>query len=225
MASQVVSISQMASHVKVTATSKQSSVDRGGGREALIDAAKKLLHARPASTVTGRELAQAAGVNYGLVHHHFGNKDEVFRQAGLELRAEFLGRHGDLTFPDLIGPDDPFLRAVGISQVDYPGSVVPPERFPAGEALVDAVRDRARRSAHGAISDAEVRARVIALVGLQLASSLYGEMLRDTAGVTDDRDAVDAALSTLYRQIGLIDEPPANSETTTRSTDDHPETP
>lgn len=179
----------MANYVKVAPSSTPSDAERGGGRQALIDAARKLLHARPASTVTGRELAQAAGVNYGLVHHHFGNKDEVFRQAGLELRAEFLGRHGELTFPDLIGPDDPFLRAVGISQVDYPGSVVPPERFPAGEAMVDAVRDRSRRSAHGDISDAEVRARVIALVGLQLAWSLYGELLRDTAGVTDDRDA------------------------------------
>lgn len=218
------SIGQMANTVKTSSSSAASDAERGG-RQALIDAAKELLHARPASTVTGRELAQAAGVNYGLVHHHFGNKDEVFRQAGLELRAEFLRRHGDLSFPDLIGPDDPFLRAVGISQVDYPGSVVPPERFPAGEAMVEAVRDRARRSARGAISDAEIRARVIALVGLQLTWTLYGEMLRDTAGVTDDRDAVDAALATLYRQIGLIDETPANSETTTRSTDDHPEAP
>lgn len=214
----------MANSVKTATSSTASDAERGGGRQALIDAAKELLHTRPASTVTGRELAQAAGVNYGLVHHHFGNKDEVFRQAGLELRAEFLGRHGDLTFPDLVGPNEPFLRAVGISQVDYPGSVVPPERFPAGEALVDAVRDRARRSAGGPVSDAEVRARVIALVGLQLTWTLYGEMLRDTAGVTDDRDDVDAALATLYRQIGLIDKPPAHSETTTRSTDDHPET-
>ena len=31
--------------------------------------------------VSGRELAQHAGVNYGLIHHYFGTKDNVFAEA------------------------------------------------------------------------------------------------------------------------------------------------
>lgn len=50
-------------------------------RRALIDAAKTLMGMRSPRQVSGRELAQVAGVNYGLIHHYFGTKDNVFAEA------------------------------------------------------------------------------------------------------------------------------------------------
>lgn len=50
-------------------------------RRALIDSAKTLMGMRSPRQVSGRELAQHAGVNYGLIHHYFGTKDNVFAEA------------------------------------------------------------------------------------------------------------------------------------------------
>ena len=56
-------------------------------RRSLIDAAKRLMSMRSPRQVSGRELAQHAGVNYGLIHHYFGTKDNVFAEAVSEATA------------------------------------------------------------------------------------------------------------------------------------------
>ena len=63
----------MATHVK-----------RPTGREeisdAVLDAAERLFAAAGPNEVSLRAIAEAAGVNYGLVHRHFGTKDELFER-------------------------------------------------------------------------------------------------------------------------------------------------
>lgn len=55
------------------------------GRKAVSDrllaAAIRLMAQRSPQAISGRELAQEAGVNYGLIHHYFGSKDAVFTRA------------------------------------------------------------------------------------------------------------------------------------------------
>ena len=63
-------------------------------RRALIDAAKALSAVRSPRQVSGRELAQRAGVNYGLIHYYFGTKDNVFAQAVAEA-TETMARRWD----------------------------------------------------------------------------------------------------------------------------------
>ena len=63
-------------------------------RRALIDSAKSLMGMRSPRQVSGRELAQHAGVNYGLIHHYFGTKDNVFAQAAAEA-TEAMGERWD----------------------------------------------------------------------------------------------------------------------------------
>src|SRR3954470_24611764 len=46
-------------------------------REAILDAATKLFSERSPSTVSLREIACVAGVNYGLIHHYFGTKEAL----------------------------------------------------------------------------------------------------------------------------------------------------
>lgn len=60
-------------------------------RRALIDAATSLMAVRSPRRVSGRELADHAGVNYGLIHHYFGTKDNVFAEAVAEATEE-MGR-------------------------------------------------------------------------------------------------------------------------------------
>jgi TetR/AcrR family transcriptional regulator, repressor for neighboring sulfatase len=45
--------------------------------EALLDAAAHLLAARPPDDVSLRGIARQAGVNHGLVHRHFGTRDDL----------------------------------------------------------------------------------------------------------------------------------------------------
>lgn len=57
-------------------------VKRPSGRDeisdAVLDAAERLFAAAGPVDVSLRAIAQEAGVNYGLVHRHFGTKDELF---------------------------------------------------------------------------------------------------------------------------------------------------
>ena len=61
-------------------------------RRSLIDAAKALSSVRSPRQVSGRELAQYAGVNYGLIHYYFGTKDNVFAQAVIEATETMAKR-------------------------------------------------------------------------------------------------------------------------------------
>lgn len=46
-------------------------------REAILDAAIRLLDERGTTDVSLREIARAANVNHGLVHRHFGTRNDV----------------------------------------------------------------------------------------------------------------------------------------------------
>ncbi len=58
----------------------------------LVDAAKVLMTMRSPRQISGRELARQAGVNYGLIHHYFGSKDNVFAQAVAEATEAMAQR-------------------------------------------------------------------------------------------------------------------------------------
>lgn len=59
-------------------------------KEKLVVAAVDLLGTRLEAAVTGRELADHAGVNYGLVSHYFKSKSKVFDEALSRLHSAFL---------------------------------------------------------------------------------------------------------------------------------------
>jgi AcrR family transcriptional regulator len=63
-------------------------------RTALLDAAIRLMSDRAPSTVTGRELAEEAGVNYGLVHYYFESSGDLLSAA--------RDRHGSRLLADLM---------------------------------------------------------------------------------------------------------------------------
>lgn len=69
-------------------------------REALVRAARELLATMPAAGISGRDIARAAGVNYGLIHQYFGTKEAILREVFLRVSDDALS----LADPDSIQP-------------------------------------------------------------------------------------------------------------------------
>ena len=107
--------------------------DAEGARAALVEAAGQLLTERAPNSITGRDIAARAGVNYGLLHHYFGGRDAAL-SAGIDwLRESFSAEHADGATVRFLGAaSHPFLKAIVRSQVDYPNTVRPSDGFPVG---------------------------------------------------------------------------------------------
>jgi AcrR family transcriptional regulator len=170
-------------------------------RRALVEAAARLLPEQTPSTISGRELAAEAGVNYGLIHHHFGGKEAVLRAGMIALRDDFIDTHDDVeSIRLLVENPHPYLRALARSHIDYPDTVASVGEFPLGEALVDVV---SRRLANA--DESEARARVIAMVSIQLCYGVFGAALLDAIAVgSGERPAVEAALAAIYDELALF---------------------
>ena len=91
-------------HVGVASEPRRSVMPlRPASKEKLVVAAVDLLGRRLEASVTGRELANHAGVNYGLVSHYFKSKSRVFDEALSRLHHEFLD--------DVLNNDDAIVDA------------------------------------------------------------------------------------------------------------------
>jgi len=96
-------------------------VKRPTGREeildAVLDAAERLFAAAGPGDVSLRAIANDAGVNYGLVHRHFGTKDALFdrllQRYADRWTARLEGLDYQAAFDELLGsgPETgPYLR-------------------------------------------------------------------------------------------------------------------
>ncbi len=174
------------------------------GRDALIEAAKRLLPDRAPSTIAGRDLAAEAGVNYGLVHHHFGGKDAALAAGLLALRDDFMAANGDVSALPLLTESDPYLKALVRTNVDHPDLPAVGGEFPISAALVSAVAQRLAAQGRGD-SLVEAKARAIAMTSIQLCYAVFGPVLLDATGVLHrERNEVQAALASLYDDLALI---------------------
>ena len=171
---------------------------------ALVEAAIRLLPEQAPSAISGRDLAAEAGVNYGLIHHYFGSKEAVLRAGLVALRDDFIDIHDDAASIHLLTENPhPYLKALVRSHIDYPDIVTTMGEFPLGEALVEVVSQRLATSDDPA-NDSEAKARVIAMVSIQLCYSVFGAALLDATGVGHrERPSVEAALATIYDDLAL----------------------
>ena len=149
----------------------RSGVPRGGPavREALMAAAAELFARRGPHAVSVREVAAAAQVNHGLVHHYFGGKDELVAAVLdhlADLAAEEVATHGD---PSAIyaegGPTAVHGRIVAHLLVSGTDLSRLRRSFPA----MDALRQRFRDGGLSAEEASERSAQVVAMImGWQL---------------------------------------------------------
>ncbi len=176
----------------------------GTGREALIEAAKRLLPDRAPSAIAGRDLAAEADVNYGLIHHYFGGKDAALTAGLRALRDDFVNAHGDVTSMPLLTASDPYLKALVRWHLHDAETAEVAGEFPIAAALVAAVTSR--MDSGGDEARAEATARAIAMTSLQLCFAVFGSVLLEATGVSlQERQPVEAALASLYDSIALKD--------------------
>lgn len=69
---------------------------RTSAEEALLDAAERLLVDVGYSAITTRKLAQAAGVNHGLVHYYFGSNENLLVRALERFTERLIARQREL---------------------------------------------------------------------------------------------------------------------------------
>jgi AcrR family transcriptional regulator len=78
---------------------------RSAAEEALLDAAERLLVEVGHAGITTRRLAEAAGVNHGLVHYYFGSNENVLARALERFTERLIERQRALYAADV-----PFLE-------------------------------------------------------------------------------------------------------------------
>lgn len=80
-------------------------------RQQLIDAARRRFAAEPYDRVTTVEIAKEAGVAYGLIAHHFGNKRGLYQAVMHEIADEIAAVQQDPPPPDA-GPLEQLRHAL-----------------------------------------------------------------------------------------------------------------
>jgi AcrR family transcriptional regulator len=75
--------------------------ERADPRQALLDAAERLLIEVGYGGISARRLAKEAGVNLGLVHYHFGSMENVFLEVLERFTARLTERQRDLYAADV----------------------------------------------------------------------------------------------------------------------------
>jgi AcrR family transcriptional regulator len=89
----------------------------GGGAEALLDAAERLLVSEGRDGLTTRRVARAAGVNQGLVYHHFGSLEELML-AVLERFTQRLIERQRAMYARPVPFREKWLEAMGYMEAD-----------------------------------------------------------------------------------------------------------
>jgi AcrR family transcriptional regulator len=74
---------------------------RSAAEESLLDAAERLLVEIGYAKITTRRLAEAAGVNNGLVHYYFGSNENLLVRALERFTERLIDRQRDLYASDL----------------------------------------------------------------------------------------------------------------------------
>jgi AcrR family transcriptional regulator len=103
-------------------------------RQALLDAAQRLIAERGPGSVSLREIADAAGVNFGLVYQYLGTREDLLRevyQSVARRSAERMAPIGDLTdaISDMMSnPRTSTARIMAWAVLDggYPADVLGP---------------------------------------------------------------------------------------------------
>lgn len=122
----------------------------------LVAAAQHLLAGRLETGITGRQLANHAGVNSGLISHYFGSKAAVFDRALVELHQSLVAEALDGTQsggPEIFTRHRTFIRAWASRLVgDRP---VPDFELVGMRSMIDATRSQRPSSiATDALGDA-----------------------------------------------------------------------
>lgn len=181
---------------------------RDGAVEALLDAAEELFAARGPASVSLRDVARAAGVNHGLIHHYIGSRDDLVDR--VFLRATERARR---VVDDATDPADALdrLRALGGSDDRITRLLTwtllaghDPRDFHGRSAALDAVAD----SAGDGADDRRLRLVLAVAMVQSLGWKLFGDYVTVAAGLDGEdpdtlrREADDLVTGMVDRALG-----------------------
>ncbi|KRF10488.1 hypothetical protein ASH02_20525 [Nocardioides sp. Soil796] len=154
----------------------------------LVEAARPLFASRGPAAVSLREVARAAGVNYGLIHQYVGTKDDllklVFQRSSDDYAQQFSAAAStEDAIAILMRPkSSEYVRMVARSILEGRDPAAILGRSPAMDEL-------ARRIAENAGGDdVASRVQVAALTSAALGWGLFGSFVRDITGLEDQSD-------------------------------------
>ena len=108
-----------------------ASLERGpeAVRQRLIEATRDLIAERSPAMITNKEIAAAAGVNHGQIHHYFESKDNLVAAAILahadSFVRQYFGRDAEMPVPLNTRRRSPIWRGLAylaVQQGDAAGS-------------------------------------------------------------------------------------------------------
>ena len=178
-------------------------------REALIAAAARLLGAAPPDRISGRALAEEAGVNYGLVHHYFGGKDAVLREGFTRLAEAYAGGPDDgswvVTDPFSMRHRPDYLRALAFASLS--GEI---DDVHVSHPTIEAALDRAR-GARDSVDETTVRIDVGIATVFHLSRCLFENVVDPWIGHDDPEmsKAVEERFVLILRALTLGMDPGA----------------
>lgn len=170
------------------------------GREkvmaAVLEAASDLFAERGPAATSIRDVAARARINHGLVHRHFGTKEELVGEVLNYLGQQIADQiHESRTQAEIESIVDRQVRVIVRSSLDGYAVGALQKTYPNMELLVDALlssypreRDARLAAAHG--------------VALQVGWRLFGDFLRAATGLTDIPDSeIQASLDSVTAHI------------------------
>jgi AcrR family transcriptional regulator len=167
-------------------------------RAALIEAAGGLFAERGPARVSVREVAAAAGVNHGLVHHYFGSKDALLRAVLDELAAHVADEAAAWDGTDeWFQTGDSTMRHARITAyllLDAGDPAAVQTEFPAVGALVRELRARG-------LTERQARTRAAQVSALVLGWQLFEPFVVKAAGVRGRRPERSALLADGVRRL------------------------
>ncbi|NKY33151.1 TetR/AcrR family transcriptional regulator [Nocardia speluncae] len=170
----------------------------------LVAAARPLFAEKGTSAVSLREVAAAAGVNYGLIHHYIGTKGDLLELVLQRASAEWVDY-----FVEAPTADDAVTHIMRPKSSEYARIVArsilageTPEallgRSPALAALSRRIADDIDSPSD---SDHDARIAVAAITGMALGWGIFGRYVQDIAGLGDvAEDEVTEAVYALLRR-------------------------
>jgi AcrR family transcriptional regulator len=180
----------------------------------LVAAAVRLFAKDGPDGVALRQVASAAGVNYGLIHQYIGTKDDLLRLVFRSVSEQAAERFASAS--DLEGVLDELIRSrrnpsayaalLGWALLQGRDAHALLGRSPALGVLVE-------RLAQLDEGEPEARLRVEAMVAMSLGWQLFGPFLRSGVGLDDIADEeLDAAHRRLAKELLLGGGPSESAE-------------
>jgi len=189
-------------------TEKKKS-DRPHGKDevkkAILESAVKLFTKNNYSEVSIRDIAAEAGINHGLIHRHFGTKEELRRQALLLIDSKMRRSIGTpeslydamMASAEIVGKDDSYWKMTARFLLDQEIGKNPVDNY-----LKDIVKLAEKDQLNGKINqETDPRFIVCALAAFGLGIDQFHSYLLPSTGLNDTKERRDELFRYIINKI------------------------